>query len=292
MADAAAPAGPAARLEVSLLIAGSCTGPERLTRPHAPWRRVEFPALVALIRHPEAGAVLFDTGYTPRFHTETRRFPASLYARLTPVTVRPQETAAAQVAAAGIAPEEVSTVVVSHLHADHVGGARDFPAARFVLGRGALAEVAGAEGARAAVRHGLLPGLLPEDLAARAVAAEDLPAVETGLPVLPRGHDVLGDGSLVAVPLTGHAPGHLGLLVRGAPREMFLVGDATWSSRGVTHGEFPHPLVRFLSADWRAYRRTTTALHALAGARPDLLIVPSHAPDLIARARAALAETA
>lgn len=289
MADAAAPGAPTPRLEVSLLVAGSCTGPERLTRAHAPWRRVEFPALVAVIRHPEAGVILFDTGYTPRFHEETRRFPASLYARLTPVTVGPQDTAAAQLAAAGIAAASVATVVVSHLHADHVGGARDFPAARFVLGRGALDEVDGAQGSRAAVRHGLLPGLLPDDLAERAVAAENLPAVETGLPFLPRGHDVLGDRSLLAVPLTGHAPGHLGLLVRGAKREMLLVGDATWSSRGVTHGEFPHPLVRFLTADWRAYRRTTTALHALAGARPDLLIVPSHAPDLIAQARRALA---
>jgi glyoxylase-like metal-dependent hydrolase (beta-lactamase superfamily II) len=277
-------------LDVSLLVAGSCTAPERLAWRPGRWRRVEFPALVVVIRHPARGVVLFDTGYPPGFDELTRRFPASLYAQATPVTCGPEDTAAAQLAAAGVPPETVSVIVVSHLHADHVGGARDFPGARFVLGREALARIRGPHGsAWAALRHGLLEGLLPEDLDERAVAAEDHPPVDGALPHLPRGHDLVGDGSLTAVPLPGHAPGHLGLLVRGGPRDLFLVGDATWSTRGVAAGELPHPLVRLVTEDWAAYRRTTAALQRLAEARPDLLIVPSHAPDAIARARSALA---
>lgn len=282
------------RLGVTLLVAGSCTGPEGLARRGAPWRRVTFPALVVAIRHPEHGVILFDTGYTTRFFTETARFPASLYARATPVTCSPDDSAAAQLAAAGVAPEEVRAVVVSHLHADHVGGARDFPAARFVLARGALATALAVRGFRShsALRHGVLPGLLPDDLPERALAAEDHPTAHPALPHLPSGFDLLGDGRLIAIPLPGHTDGHLGLLVRTGGPDLLLVGDATWTSRGVSHGALPHPAVRFLSHDWADYRRTTAALHRLAAARPDLLIVPSHAPDAIARARALLAGSA
>jgi glyoxylase-like metal-dependent hydrolase (beta-lactamase superfamily II) len=281
-------AGAAAPVEVSLLVAGSCTHPERLTRRGAPWRPAEFPALVAVIRHPVHGVVLFDTGYGPRFFAETSRFPASLHARITPVRCPPGDTAAEQLERAGIATAQVRTVVLSHLHADHAAGARDFPAARFVYSHRAGAGLAG--GRLATLRRGVLPGLLPEDLARRTTYVEDLPrAGAAGAPApLDPGYDLTGDGTITAVPLPGHQAGHLGLYVRARGAEVLLVGDAAWSTRAITHLEPPHVAARLVTHDWAGYRATLRALHRLQEERPDLVVVPSHCPDAIERARRAL----
>lgn len=275
-------------VDLTLLTAGSCTHAGAVARRGAGWAPVEFPAMVGLIRHPSHGVVLFDTGYTPRVADQTARLPESLYARALPVAVTPEQTVRAQLAGLGIGASDVRTVVLSHLHPDHVGGARDFPAARFLVRRAALDPLRLPRGLRR-LRLGVLPGLLPQDLADRATYVEDLPAAVGAVtgPLGP-GHDVLGDGSLVAVPLPGHAAGHVGLLVRTGGARVLLVGDAAWSTRAITHLELPHPVVRLVTHRWSDYRATVTSLHHLGRADPDLRIVPSHCALAIATARAAL----
>jgi hypothetical protein len=73
-------------LEWQLLETGHCLHPEMSSRIGGSWRACEFPAFVALVRHPQQGWVLFDTGYGQAFHDATRRMPESLYRRVTPVS--------------------------------------------------------------------------------------------------------------------------------------------------------------------------------------------------------------
>jgi glyoxylase-like metal-dependent hydrolase (beta-lactamase superfamily II) len=112
--------------------------------------------------------------------------------------------------------------------------------------------------------------------------------IDTGLPGLAEGYDVAGDGSIVAVSLPGHSPGHLGLwlpLTQGPP--VLLVGDACWLRASLT-GDLPPRQVIATMHDPAAYVRTISALSRLADARPDILIVPSHCQETVARARVLL----
>lgn len=273
---------------LTLLTAGACSHPEAVSRRGAPWRPIDFPALVGVIRHPERGVVLFDTGYAPRFFDATAHLPEALYARATPVRCAPHESALARLETLGIRADEVRTVVLSHLHADHVGGVLDFPAARIVVLRDALAPLRLPRGMRQ-VKRGVLAALLPDDLDDRVLLVDDLAAARPGLPgPLGPGRDLFGDGSLVLVPLPGHAAGHLGLLVRTATARILLVGDAAWSTRAVTRLELPHPVVRLVTHQWSSYAATIGALSDLGRDHPDLHIVPSHCSEAIARAHAAL----
>ena len=84
------------------------------------------PALVGLIRHPDAGAILFDTGYSDT-STRDRAFPGAAL----PLDHRsrcPQRMPQTQLARHGIALHEVRFVFASHLHADH-RRLRDLPRA-------------------------------------------------------------------------------------------------------------------------------------------------------------------
>lgn len=69
---------------VELFSIGYCTAPLATTEQGATWKKRRFPAGVALIRHPFAGNILFDTGYGASFWQATQPFPERIYRWLTP----------------------------------------------------------------------------------------------------------------------------------------------------------------------------------------------------------------
>ncbi|RME98795.1 MAG: MBL fold metallo-hydrolase [Chloroflexi bacterium] len=268
-------------LRLTLMQAGYTTAPQAMILRGGRWQRMKIPALLALIEHPRQGPVLFDTGYSPRFFSETRRWPASLYPKITPVTLAASETAAAQVQARGIAPADVRFIILSHFHADHVGGLFDFPNAQFIYPAAALAAVRGKSGF-AALRAGYLPGLLPPDFLARGRALQ--PAEFTPLPAeyapFERGVDIFGDGTLLGVSLPGHAVGQMGLFLRDENLgPVLLAADACWHSRACREFILPHPAVLRILPDSAAYQTTLRRLHHLHTRRPELHIIPSHCPE-------------
>ncbi|WP_224241407.1 MBL fold metallo-hydrolase [Hyalangium gracile] len=267
------------RVRMEVRYAGRCFHPEAMVVRGAPLRPAAFPALFAILRHPEGGVALFDTGYTPRFLAATATFPASLYRRLTPMRLETGETAVAQLAALGIPPHEVRTVILSHFHADHIAGARDFPRARYLATREAYAAVS-ERGALGRLLRGFLPDLLPEDFEQRAMLLE--PEDFTGAPVADFGatYDLFGDGSARLVRLPGHAAGQLGLWVHTEEgRRAFLVADAAWTSRSFRELRPPNPAANLIVDSARETRRTLEALHALSLREPGLEIIPSHCSE-------------
>jgi glyoxylase-like metal-dependent hydrolase (beta-lactamase superfamily II) len=120
---------------------------------------------------------------------------------------------------------------------------------------------------------------VPADIASRAAFFEDMP--ETPLPQafrpFERGRDLVGDGSLLAVELPGHCPGHWGLALRTEQDgHVLLAADAAWSKDAIARAVPPPHLTTYLLGDTKVYRRTLLALHAAGRANPQLAILPSH----------------
>lgn len=147
----------------------------------------------------EGRVLLFDTGAGTSFGADAGHLPASL-------------------ATAGIAPEDITDIFVSHAHGDHVGGLTDaqgapaFPNATIHLSEPEWAFLSGmdAEKARSVVipRHAAL-------LAAMA------PRIDTFAP----GTDIV-PGLVKAVEIEGHTPGHSGYLISSGDDSLLYVGDA------------------------------------------------------------------
>jgi len=266
-----------ATLEWRLYEAGYCTHPELATRRDAGVRACEFPALVALLRHPGQGWILFDTGYSEHFLQATQAYPERLYRVVTPVHLSPAQSLAAQLRRDGIQPEAIGRIVVSHLHGDHVGGLSDFPQARVACSREAWNDL-NARSRLGALRIGLLPALLNRQSEESLDWFEDLPARTLAAPFerFGEGLDLFGDASLLLVPLPGHAAGHFGALFHDDNGPVFLVADASWSTQAIRDNVPPPSLVTGWLGDTPTYRDTLARLHALHKAAPDLRIVPSH----------------
>lgn len=264
------------RVWFTLLKAGHCYHPEIVTRQGGSWRSVEFPALCALLEHPERGTLLYDTGYASHFYEATQRFPYRLYRWVTPIHLA--TTLTAQLAARGYQPNDITTVLLSHFHGDHIAGLRDFPQARFIAMQSDYAAVRELTGWRA-LQQGFLPALLPADFAARVSFAESARRVGLAREFAPftEAYDLFGDESLLAVPLPGHVQTQMGLLLRDQHDAWrFLVADAAWSQLAIEELRYPSPLTRLLFADTARYRATLAQLQQLRQRNRDITLVPAH----------------
>ena len=265
------------------LSAGECLNIAALTERGAAWRIQAYPAGFALLLHPTRGAVLFDTGYSSRVPALMRRWPGVLYGLITPVRLQPQQTALAQLARWGITARDVRHLIISHLHADHVGGLRDFPAATFHLDGQAYPPLRPLKGLRA-VRRAFLPELLPPDVEARSQALT-FEAAPPAFAPFERVADVFGDGSVYALPVPGHAPGMIALLSRTQETAALdgdgsgltlLASDAAWTTKAARTGEEGHPLSNLLFWDVNEGRRSREKLRDWLAAHPRTRVIVSH----------------
>jgi glyoxylase-like metal-dependent hydrolase (beta-lactamase superfamily II) len=266
------------RLQFRLLKVGHCSHPECIAQRGGRWASMMFPALCGLLRHPQRGWILFDTGYSGHFLTATAPFPERLYRWTTPISLPPAEVLTTQLQGLGIAPGDIAHVVISHLHGDHIAGVRDFPAASLITMR-AEQEAMDQRSRFANLRHGTLPALLPDDFRQRVHYAED--AAQVALPAelkpFEHGFDLFGDGSVLAVHLPGHSRGQLGIVFRQENDQLtFMSADACWSMAALREDRGPTWIARRILDRNDHYQQTFRRLQQMQANGGSPWLIPSH----------------
>jgi glyoxylase-like metal-dependent hydrolase (beta-lactamase superfamily II) len=263
------------RLRCEVLDTGYCVIPESLLIRGGTSRKVACHSIVALIQHPQHGWLLWDAGYAPHLLDATANSLFWLYRLATPLRLDPALAVVNQLPRFGLQPADIGLILISHFHADHISGLRDFQAAGYVATQSAYADVAPRTGFKA-LQRGFIPALLPRDFRER---ARLLPAFHgTALPHLGPTHDLFGDGSLLLVQLPGHARGQMGLLAETERGRVLFAADGCWLSRSIFERRPPSRLTNLIVDDGRAVRDTIDRLHEFTRAQPDVIVVPSHCP--------------
>lgn len=267
-------------LACHILDTGHCLAHEHILIQGGTRKEVACHSIVALLGHPQHGWLLWDAGYAPHMLTATAHFPYSLYRLATPLRLRPELAAAAQLPGLNLAPSDIGTILISHFHADHIAGLADFPTSRFVALREAYGSVAKVRGLRA-LRRAFVPSLLPRDFPTRA----SLLGAFSGppLPGLGATYDYYGDGSLLLVRLPGHARGQVGMLANTGRGPIFFVADSCWLAQSVRENRPPSRIGGLIADNAGEMAVTIAGLHVFAAARPEVLIVPSHCPETFAQ---------
>lgn len=268
-------------VSLNVLRAGWCKHLECMADSDGRWAPIRFPALCGLICHPHAGWLLYDTGYAEHFFKATQALPERLYRGAVPVQLPAKEQLLAQLKAFGIGPNDIRTVIISHFHSDHIAGLRDFPEASFIALDADRRHIESLRGHRwRATLGGHLPALLPDDFGARLTLADACKsaALPEWMAPFSLGLDLLGDGSLIGVPLPGHSAGQLGLFIPDAQgRPVFLIADACWSVPACRAKRLPAPpALWFASHDANQYRQTYSDLGILIRREPAVAVLPSH----------------
>jgi len=264
-------------MKITFMECGHCISKESMMLKGGQKQKIKVPVLIALLEHPLHGKILFDTGCSERFYEATAKWPAKLTAMLLPTIVKKEESALAQLAAMGIAADEVKYIIVSHFHVDHICGLKDFPNARFVCSSAALDNALASKG-WSMLKKGVLPDLLPNDLAERSwIFDKDSSIQQQKLDVFENCFDLFGDGTIRLVALPGHHIGQYGAIVKDEQEaSLFLCADACWLSDSYRENRLPPALTKLLISDWKAYKNTIGQLHSFYKKNPEIKIIPTH----------------
>lgn len=195
-----------------------------LSERGGPPNSATYPVMCFLV---DAGTetVLFDTG----MHPHVRHDAEGHWGRIARRRLVPRLAAGADVVArlgeVGVAPEDVTLLVNSHLHNDHAG-----------------MNLAFARTTRLVRRREYEHAVQLMDVPSSGFVRGDF-YDEAGPPRLfdyETTFDLLGDGRLVLLSTPGHTPGHQSLVVRfDSGRQYVLTGDAVYTCAELEAGEAP-----------------------------------------------------
>jgi len=217
--------------------------------------RIDAPCTAWLLQGP-GGPILVDTGPGPRAAAPQHYRPDD-----------PDDLLPLELARHGVDPLSVQTVILTHLHNDHVGGARLFPNATFHVQLQELQEAVWPIPFQRAIYEVNRPGHKPPwvHILGRYVALEGDADIMPGISV---------------VVLPGHTSGSQGVLVDTASGPHLLAGDLVplrenWPGDGT---RIPNGNHTDLYACERSFRRLATLVDTLGAT-----VVPSHDPRVFDR---------
>ncbi len=245
-------------------------------------KELELPVPFYVIKHPK-GLVLFDTGFGSAFIDQVNAWWFNRFMQVfLPYRFQPDtESATTQLKAIGYQPEDVTHLILSHMHLDHAGGILDFPKAKTLISQ---EEWDHAQGSRVTTR---LRGYLKEqyqDITARVKIIDYPPASDKNLDPFDRAYDVFSDDSLLIIPTPGHTPGHQSLQIKLASgKKVLLTGDAVWLAEGYQKPLPKSWLVQHLEEDQNRAWNTTQRIHAYSQKHPEVMIIPGHDPDVFSK---------
>jgi glyoxylase-like metal-dependent hydrolase (beta-lactamase superfamily II) len=201
--------------------------PERLIDRDGSWFQTrQLRVRYGILEHPGFGPVLIDTGYSSHLFTGARSFGLRAYAAMFNPVLEQEGEIAAVLRRLGYSVEDVRKIVVTHFHADHVSALRSLPKAQIIADRQTLTTILGQSGF-ANMRHGIFPELLPDDVLHRVTDVAECRVSDAPLD-LGAGRDLLGDGTVIAVDLPGHAAGHFGLCFPWLDPVLLYACDVQW----------------------------------------------------------------
>lgn len=178
----------------------------------------------------------------------------------------------ASLEAAGVAPGDIETVFISHLHADHIGGLLDasgapaFPNARVLINT--------AEQEFWASEPSLDELISPPEMKAQSVqaAVTVLDALQDAIELIAPGDEIAP--GLTAVDARGHTPGHLALEIVSDEGTLLYIADAAH----VPVIQLQRPGWFMVADNWPAWAVTTRQALFDRAASENLLVAASHFP--------------
>lgn len=225
-----------------------------------------------LVRHP-AGDLLIDAGNSSHFNQDVGIYPFWLRLKLESLAgqLNPDVPLPEMLRRAGEDPAKLRWAILSHVHLDHAGGLMDLPHLTVLMTR---EELLFANDPSAQAKGYVLAAYtkaLPKP------SAPTLQFEPKPYEIFDESDDLYKDGSVVVVPLRGHAPGSVGIFANLSPaKRLFYVGDSVDDERGFEERVGKPLLLRDSDNDPALANQIVSRLSQLHEMVPRLAIIPAH----------------
>lgn len=232
-AEAGSPAG----MKLYVFSSGSLMLGKGFLQNLAPMEpKIQVPVGFFVVKHPK-GNVLFDTGNNDKLITDLNYW--GKLATFFEPKMTPEDAIDVQLKKIGLTPDDITYVVVSHMHLDHGGNVGKFPNSTLVIQNDEIS-------------YSMFPdepfagGFIPGDTAVlRSPVGSSRPNAMNMIR-LDGDLDLFGDGSVVVRSSRGHTKGSQMLLVR-LPKtgSTILTGDAAYFRDNVEKNLIPNIVVAY-----------------------------------------------
>ncbi|MEQ8672431.1 MAG: N-acyl homoserine lactonase family protein [Aggregatilineales bacterium] len=225
-----------------------------------------LPIYAWLIEH-DGGLTIVDTGetartaeagYLPKWHP-FHRFGVRM-------NVQPQDEIDVQLTRLGYSPDDLTRVVMTHLHTDHAGGLPHFPNTPILVSREEYGAASGFSGRL----NGYLNQHYPAWFNPTLIDFNNTPYA-----TFSRSYALTPDITLVPTP--GHSAGHLSVIVRDSDVHYFIAGDTSYTEQLLLD-----QTVDGVSVDTAAAKDTLARILGYVEQYPTVYL-PAHDPESVTR---------
>ncbi len=182
-----------------------------------------LPVYAWVIEHPE-GVFIVDTGETSKSTSDPNYFPQwhPYYRTSLKTKIKPEEEIGPQLEKMGIKKDDISRVILTHLHTDHAGGLDYFKGQEILVSEKDYKLASGLSGRLL----GYLPHRWPKDFNPFPITFNDEPFGPFN-----QSYRLTKNGDIFIVPTPGHTPNHLSVIVKEGDLLYFLAGDTSYSQK-------------------------------------------------------------
>ncbi len=224
------------------------------------FKKMRFYSRSFLLEHKDKGLILVDTGYGESLKKLADKGIYKLYTKLIPFHYTNEDSLSYQLQHAGISIKDISYLIITHFHPDHIGALPEFAITPWIYRKDTLDTLMHLS-PLSALQNGFFKPLVPK-----------IPDFSIGLSKENfnktwqdfQACDVFFDESLLLIDLPGHALGQMGVSFSNT----FLAADASWGG-----SKLPTFLGRIIQEDKNAYIRTFEKLQKIC---PSITVHTTH----------------
>lgn len=228
------------------------------------------PVFAYLVEHPQKGLLLLDTGLHPSFTQRRTGNFGWLLGRIVKVRSEVGQDVVTQLEKIRIRPNEIRSIILSHLHLDHASGLPLFS------GNKGLAVYAD-EGEIRAVNapFSLFQGYIKNHL--NGFTPQAIRFTNAVAP-FDRVCDILEDGSVFVISTPGHTPGHISIILNMDGGPFLLTFDAAHRKANIDEGIPP-------KGDYSLALKSIGNIKSFIDAFPKTRTIFGHDPDQISNVK-------
>ena len=178
-----------------------------------------MPIYCWLIEHPD-GLVLVDTGETAKIYDKGYLPDGGLYHKVVETRITKEEEIIPQLTKIGVQAKDIKTIILTHLHGDHIGGLAHFQHSEIFVSEKEYAMATSKKGPENGYFSKNWPTWFKPTLVTYTNGTEG---------VFTKSEQITKDGTITVVPTPGHSVGHQSVLVKGESGTYFIGGDLTYN---------------------------------------------------------------
>ena len=172
-----------------------------------------------VIEHPD-GLILVDTGETAKIYEKGYLPDGGLYHKAVETRIQSEEEINHQLVKIGIQPKDIKTVILTHLHGDHIGGLAHFEHCKIYVSKTEYDFATSKKGPG----NGYFPKNWPTWFQPELITYENRPEGN-----FKQSKTITADGKVVIIPTPGHSIGHQSILIKNDTHTTILAGDLTYN---------------------------------------------------------------